>query len=64
MMHRFRIGQTVQLTRDNLRVANDSHFRILALRPSDGDDPLYLVKSDSERCQRIIAQSAIKPPVN
>jgi hypothetical protein len=64
MPHRFRIGQTVQLTRDNLRVANDNHFRILALRPFDGDDPLYLVKSDSERCQRIIAQSAIKPPVN
>lgn len=64
MIHKFRIGQSVQLTRDNLRVANDNSFRILALRPFDGEDPLYLVKSDSERHQRIIAQSAIKPPVN
>ncbi len=62
MIHKFRIGQTIQLTRDTLRVANESHFRILALRPFDGDDPLYLVKSDSERHQRIIAQSAILAP--
>jgi len=64
MLHKFRIGQTVHLTRDNLRVANDNSFRILALRPFDGDDPLYLVKSDAERCQRIIAQSAIKRDPN
>ena len=63
MIHRFSIGQTVQLTRDKLRVANDTYFRILALRPFDGDDPLYLVKSDSDRHQRIVPQSAIKPPV-
>jgi hypothetical protein len=62
MNHRFKIGQTVQLTRDSLRVANDNHFKILALRPPEtGDDPLYLVKSDSERHQRIVPQSAIKP---
>ncbi|MBY0532804.1 MAG: hypothetical protein K2P86_12620 [Xanthobacteraceae bacterium] len=60
MIHKFKIGQTVQLTRDNLRTANQNRFRILALRPFDGDDPLYLVKSDSERCQRIVPQSAIK----
>lgn len=60
MIHKFRIGQTVQLTRDNLRTVNEGYFRILALRPFDGDDPLYLVKSDSERCQRIVQQSAIK----
>lgn len=64
LVHRFKLGQTVQLTRDNLRPANDFHFRILALRPFDGDDPLYLVKSDDERHQRIIPQSAIKPPIN
>lgn len=61
MIHKFRIGQSVQLTRDNLRVANDNYFRILALRPFDGEDPLYLVKCDSERHQRIVPQSAIKP---
>lgn len=64
MIYKFRVGQTIQLTRDGLRVANDNYFRILSLRPSDGDDPLYLVKSDSERHQRIVPQSAIKPPQN
>ncbi|MBX3533624.1 MAG: hypothetical protein KF826_04670 [Xanthobacteraceae bacterium] len=64
MIHRFRVGQTVQLTRDHLRVANDIYFRILALRPFDGDEPLYLVKSDSERHQRIVPQSAMKKPAN
>lgn len=60
MIHKFRIGQTVQLTRDALRVVNENQFRILALRPFEGDDPLYLVKSDGERCQRIVAQSTIR----
>lgn len=64
MIHKFRIGQTIQLTRDNLRVSNGGHFRILALRPFDGEDPLYLVKSDSERHQRIVPQSAIKLPTD
>ena len=61
MIHRFKIGQSVQLTRDNLRTVNEGYFRILALRPSDGNDPLYLVKSESERHQRIVPQSSIKP---
>ena len=60
MIHKFKIGQSVRLTRDNLRTVNEGYFRILALRPSDGDDPLYLVKSDSERHQRIVPQSSIK----
>lgn len=64
MIHKFRIGQSVQITRDNLRTVNEGYFRILALRPFDGEDPLYLVKSDSERHQRIIPQSAIKPHRN
>lgn len=64
MVHKFRIGQTVQLTRDNLRTSGDATFKILALRPVDRDDPHYLVKSDSERVQRIIAQSAIKQGTN
>lgn len=64
MIHRFRIGQTVQLTRNALRIANDTYFRILALRPSDGNDPLYLVKSDNERHQRIVPQSAMRTPLN
>jgi hypothetical protein len=60
MAHRFKVGQSVQLNRDNLRSANGSYFRILALRPFDGEDPLYLVKSESERHQRIVPQSAMK----
>jgi hypothetical protein len=61
MSHKFKIGQTVQLTRDSARLANNpGNFRILALRPVEGDDPHYLIKSDSERAQRIVAQSAIR----
>ena len=60
MSHRFKIGQTVQLARDTVRMTQDGSFRILALRPSEDGDPKYLIKSDAERCQRIVAQSAIK----
>lgn len=64
MSHKFKVGQSVRLTRDNLRTSSDATFKILALRPADGDDPHYLVKSDSERVQRIVAQSAIKRDAN
>jgi hypothetical protein len=60
MSHKYKIGQTVNLTRDTLRTVNGGGFRIVALRPAEGDDPHYLVKSDAERCQRIVPQSAIK----
>lgn len=60
MIHKFKVGQSVQISRDNLRTVNDGYFRIVALRPSEDGDPLYLVKSDSERHQRIVPQSAIK----
>lgn len=60
MSHRFKIGQTVRLTRDALRSTHDGYFRIVALRPAeDGNDPQYLIKNDAERCQRVVAQSAI-----
>jgi len=60
MNHKFKVGQSVKLTRDSLRTASDATFRILALRPFEDGDPKYLIKSDSERVQRIVAQSAIK----
>lgn len=64
MSHKFKVGQTVQLTRDAARLAKDGNFRILALRPSEDGDPHYLVKSDGERNQRIVPQSAMKAPSN
>jgi len=60
MSHKFKVGQSVQLTRDSVRMTQAGSFRILALRPSEDDDPKYLIKSDAERCQRIVPQSAIK----
>jgi hypothetical protein len=60
MPHRFKIGQTVKLTRDALRATHDGNFRIVALRPPEHGDPQYLIKSDEERCQRVVAQSAIR----
>jgi hypothetical protein len=60
MSHKFKVGQSVHLTRDALRTASNTTFKILALRPTEDGDPKYLIKSDSERTQRIVAQSAIK----
>lgn len=61
MSHKFKIGQTEQLIRDSARLAKNSrNFRILALRPVEGGDPHYFIKSDSKRAQRIVAQTAIR----
>lgn len=64
MVHRFKIGQTVQLARDTVRPPSDGYFKILALRPPENGDPHYVIKSDSERHQRIVSQSSIKKDAN
>ena len=62
MVHKFKIGQLVQLARDSVRPPSDGYFKVLALRPPEQGDPHYLIKSDSERHQRIVAQSTLKTP--
>lgn len=59
MAHNFKIGQTVTLAFDRLRHTQGSSFEILGLLPPLDGDPQYLVKSDLEKCRRVVLQSVM-----
>ncbi len=57
MMHKFKVGQTVDLIPSTFRSAARGHYEIVSLRPSDGDTPQYRIKSKSESHERVVAES-------
>jgi hypothetical protein len=56
-MHKFKVGQTVDLIPSTFRSAARGHYEIVSLRPSDGDTPQYRIKSKSESHERVVAES-------
>lgn len=60
-MHRFKIGEMVELTLDRLQHTQGGSFEVLGLLPPVHDDPQYLVKSELEKCRRVVVQSVMKP---
>lgn len=59
--HKFRVGQTVDLLPSTFRPAATGHYTIVALRPMDGEVPRYLVKSESELHERVVAETDLLP---
>jgi hypothetical protein len=57
MMHKFKVGQTVDLIPSTFRSAARGHYEIVSLRPPDGDTPQYRIKSKSESHERVVAES-------
>lgn len=57
LMHRFKVGQTVQLVPSISRAAASGHYQILSLRPAEGDGLRYRIKSRSEAHERVVAES-------
>lgn len=59
-MHRFRVGQTVELVTSTVRSAASGLYEIISLRPSDGSGDLkYRVKSKSESHERVVSESEL-----
>jgi len=56
-LHKFKIGQTVDLIPSTVRSAASGHYEIIALRPADGGNPQYRIKSKSEVHERIVSES-------
>jgi hypothetical protein len=56
-IHKFRVGQTVDLVPSMSRSAARGHYEIVSLRPADGGSPQYRVKSRSESHERVVAES-------
>lgn len=55
--HKFRVGQTVDLIPSISRSAAAGHYEIVSLRPADGGNPQYRVKSKSRSHERVVSES-------
>jgi hypothetical protein len=57
MTHKFKIGQTVELIQSTFRSAAKGDYEIVSLRPADGGNPQYRIKSRSESHERVVSES-------
>lgn len=55
--HKFRVGQIVDLIPSMSRSAAAGHYEIVSLRPTDGENPQYRIKSRSEAHERVVAET-------
>ncbi len=55
-IHKFKVGQTVDLIQSTFRSAAGGHYEIVSLRPADGEIPQYRIKSKSESHERVVAE--------
>lgn len=56
--HKFKVGTCVDfLNAPRTRPAALGSYRVVEQRPSDGDEPTYLIKSDLERYGRVARES-------
>ncbi len=60
-IHKFKIGQTVDLIASTSRSAASGRYEIISLRPADGGDPQYRIKSKNESHERVVAESNLIP---
>jgi hypothetical protein len=58
LMHKYRVGQLVDLIPSMSRSAASGHYEIVSLRPADGgQSPQYRIKSRSETHERVVAET-------
>ena len=59
-MHKFQVGQSVELIPRFIRRAAKGSYEIVRLMPQNDEDPQYCVKSIAEQHQRIVAESDLE----
>ena len=57
LVHKFRVGQSVDLIPSTFRSAASGNYEIVSLRPSEGGNPQYRIKSKSESHERVVSES-------
>ncbi len=62
--HKFKVGQTVDLIPSTFRSAAAGHYQIVSLRPTDGGNPQYRIKSKSESHERVVSESDLILPAH
>jgi hypothetical protein len=55
--HKYRVGQAVNLIPSTARSAASGRYEIIALRPANGANPQYRIKSKSESHERVVSES-------
>jgi hypothetical protein len=56
-IHKFRVGQTVDLIPSTFRSAANGTYQIVSLRPAEGGNVQYRIKSKSEAHERVVSES-------
>lgn len=58
--HKYAVGESITFTNeDRTRRAASGHYRIVARRPVSDGDPYYVIKSDLESHDRVVAESEL-----
>jgi hypothetical protein len=57
LIHKFKVGQTVDLIPSMLRSAANGDYEIISLRPTEGRAPQYRIKNRSEPHERVVEES-------
>jgi hypothetical protein len=62
--YKFKVGQTVDLIPSISRFAANGHYQIVSLRPADGENPQYRIKSRDEPHERVVTENDLIPVVD
>jgi hypothetical protein len=60
-MHRFKIGQIVEIMPTTLRSAAPGPYEIIRLLPWESGAPQYCLRSSNERHERVIPEHDLLP---
>ncbi len=55
-IHKFKVGQTVDLIPSTFRSAARGDYEIVSLRPAEDGNPQYRIKSKSEAHERVVSE--------
>jgi hypothetical protein len=61
LMHKFQVGQSVDLIPRVIRQAAKGSYEIVRLMPGNEDEPVYRIKSTAERYERVVPESELEP---
>jgi hypothetical protein len=56
-IHKFKVGQTVDMIHSTFRSAAKGTYQIVSLRPAESGNMEYRIKSKSEAHERVVSES-------
>lgn len=59
-LHRFKVGEWVDILPSTLRSSAPGHYRIVRLIPCDAEDPRYCIRSTYEKHDRVVPERDLR----